>query len=136
MKNHFIIPNVEICRKLLLVILSVGAFGFLAPSGQAQTNAQHIGLNNPTNEGWAFGVGNSTALSSDSLTGGNDGENYWRIKMVNDQSGYYSHGLASSNLTDPSGWTATMRAKVNTADGLYENCYFGVADGTNAWVLN
>src|SRR5262249_28268940 len=37
--------------------------------------------------------------------------------------------LTTGNVTDPSGWTATMRVKVNSSDGLYENCHLAVADG-------
>src|ERR1044071_6938600 len=105
MKRHFINPKT--CSGVFAVILGASAFGFLAPCGQAQTVAEHVGLNNPTNDAWAFAAGTTTTPPPDSLTGGNDGENYWRIKQVNDASGYYSHVLVSSNLTDPSGWTAT-----------------------------
>src|ERR1051325_10135681 len=109
MKNQFLIPP----WRSLLAMFGVGPFVFLAACGQAQTVAQHVGLNNPTNESWGFGVGTTTALAPDALTAGSDDENYWRIKLVNDQSGYYSHNLTTGNLTDPSGWTATLRAKVN-----------------------
>src|SRR5437763_1269884 len=119
MKNQLAVPNPETLRALLLAVLSVTAFGFLVPSAPSQTVVQHSGMINPTNasEGWTLASGGSTALAADALSGGSDGEDYWRIKTPNDASGYYSHGLTSANLTDPSGWTATMRSKVNTSDG-------------------
>src|SRR5437867_2885287 len=101
MKKQFVIPTLETSRTLLLAPLCAAAFGFLVPLGQAQTVAQHIGLNNPTNETWGFAVGTTTVLAPNALTGGTDDENYWRIKLVTDQSGYYSHGLTTANLTDP-----------------------------------
>ena len=94
--------------KFALVEMQIGQHPNLAP-------VQHAGLNCPTCEGWTFFQSGAAVLSSD-----NDGEDYWQVLETN-STAYYLYDLASSSLTDPSGWTATMQAKVNAANGLVQN---------------
>jgi hypothetical protein len=94
---------------------------------------QHVGMNCPTCETWTFFQSGAAILSSDI-----DPEGFWQIQQTN-ASAYYRHNLVSSNLTDPSGWTATMRVKLNRASGANTgllNSYVSVADGRDAWILS
>ncbi len=102
-----------------------------------QVVIQHLGTNNPTTEGFSYFQG-GTPLPV--LSGGNDGEAYWRIHQEpfdNDSGGsYYRYVLPLGYVTNSSGWTATMRVKVNRAIGVGPGkVYCALVDDRDGWLM-
>src|SRR5208282_6114022 len=85
-------------------------------------------------EGWTliqFGAG-AYAL----FPGNDNGVDYWDINCGYSGGAYYHVALPSSDFTDPTGWTATLRAKVNQANAgsAYLRSAMSTADGNgNSW---
>ena len=137
MKNQFFITSQGTIRKLYLLSFVAVAFVFSSAPVKAQLPQQifaHLGQNDPVvDEGWTpntFGAGPS------SLTPGNDGVDYWDIDCPPSGGIYYHVALPSSDFTDPSGWTATLRVKVNQADANSASlrASMSTADGNgNSW---
>src|ERR1022692_4785440 len=114
MKNQSIIASLKTIRRLPLLSLIAIAFAFSGALSQAQIIYQHLGQNDPVvGEGWTpipINAGPSA------LTPGNDGVDYWDVVCPATAGMYYHVALPSSDFTDPTGWTATLRAKVNQAN--------------------
>ncbi|MCX5638660.1 MAG: hypothetical protein NTX52_13370 [Planctomycetota bacterium] len=92
--------------------------------------AQHIGLNNPTTEGWTFD--DFTKVGGFTLTAGTDTEDYWRIQSANTGAARYLKSLTSAVFHSSSGWTMTARGKVALAT-VATDAYIAVADGHDYW---
>lgn len=105
--------------------VALSAIAICAACANAALIAQHIGGANPTTEGWTFN--DYTGLGG-VFTSGSDSEAHWRVAPNANSTGRYLFPLSQGQVTDPTGWTLTVRAKLNAADRVNQ-AYFGVDDG-------
>lgn len=115
----------------LAVMFAVGVF-LVGGSVQAAPLAEHSGSTDPVTEGWVFNDYNGgTGVQSSGV----DTEAHWNIHRDAGAAGRYIYDLAPSSFTDPTGWTATARAKAVTSANI-DDAAFGVFDGTSRWGIH
>lgn len=124
-------------RIALLSAIIFAGLGTVVSSACAAVIAEHIGDADPTTEGWTFN--DYTGLGG-LYAGGADTEPHWRVMANTNSTGRYLFPLTSEHVNDPTGWTLTVRAKLNAAD-VVNQAYFGVDDGPHPvfgslWSLN
>lgn len=127
--------TMNVCSRSLVGAALI-AVSFITPARGALV-AQHMGGNDPLTEGWSFN--DYTGLGG-TFASGTDSEAHWRVAPNAGSTGRYLFPLTLAQVTDPAGWTLTVRAKLNASDRVVQ-AYFGVDDGPSPvtgtlWSLN
>lgn len=97
----------------------------LAGNVQGLVLISHQGQANPTSEGWTADPSSSPATTA----GGNDGEDYWGMQVPSAARLGYTTNIASTNLTHPAGWTATVRVRLVSGGNIINQAVLQVIDG-------
>ena len=114
-----------------LVLFGLLAFGVVS---QAAVVLEHVGGNNPTDEGWGlFGTPGQVGLTGELPNWRTQWDNvppsnFYRV--VGEQNPALPAAPVDEAVMDPSGWTATWKVQVVEASS-YSEIYFNIHDGSN-----
>ncbi len=116
----------------LLLPFSAGAAVIAEYNAATGASAQ-----NPTAQGWSESIGNAnlpTGSGSETIEGTE--WRYWGISNTASAfSATYRTNLVAGNFTDPEGWTATARLRVQSAESTLTSTYLQVRDGASQWQI-
>ncbi len=116
----------------VLFPLSAGAAVIAEYNAATGASAQ-----NPNTQGWSESIGNAnlpTGSGSETIEGTE--WRYWGISNTASAfSTTYRTNLVAGNFTDPEGWTATARLRVQSAESTLTSTYLQVRDGASQWQI-
>lgn len=119
---------------LLIVALTVAGLLALTSPGVAGVICTHSGNTDPLSEGFTLateGAGFTMGPGPDSSS--------WRVQNPGSPAEYnnvkYDHSTSAADWSDPTGWTATMTAKLNSGPGAMSAMFLAGTWSDGNWII-
>ncbi len=90
------------------------------------------GMDDPLDNGFAFPNLNLTVDQFHEFAGSDGGEDFWQVEVVSGRTRAFAVNLTDVEIGDAMGWTATMRARLISADAQTVNLNSAILVGDKA----